>query len=141
MSSRGPYRGHASEFKIQLCRDIRSGAIGRREAAQKHALSTNLIQLWLSQYELGDLSTEEAEASVISEYEPRLPPWSARLASSPWSWIWLKNSAPAPHERQRELLHRHRPEACSIRRGCQVIDLPRSTFYYRSTAANEHFRC
>ncbi len=30
--------------------------------------------------------------------------------------------------------YRHRPAACSVRRGCKVIDLPRSTFYYRSTA-------
>ncbi|MDQ0590007.1 IS3 family transposase [Variovorax paradoxus] len=29
----------------------------------------------------------------------------------------------------------HRPEACSIRRGCEVIELPRSTFYYRASEA------
>ncbi len=72
MPSRGPYRRHAPEFEIQLCQDIRSGAIGRREPAQKHALSTNLIQLWLTQYDRGEFSTEEAEASVISEYEARI---------------------------------------------------------------------
>jgi transposase-like protein len=62
MSSRGPYRRHAPEFKIQPCQDIRSGAIGRRDAARKYTLSTNLIQLWLTQYDRGELSTEEAEA-------------------------------------------------------------------------------
>lgn len=46
-----------------------------------------------------------------------------------------KNTAPAPRERQRELLDRQRPEGCSIRRGFEVIELPRSTFYYRSTSA------
>lgn len=69
MSSRGTYRRHAPQFKIQLCQDIRSGAIGRRDAAKKYTLSTNLIQLWLTQYDRGELSTEEAEASVITEYE------------------------------------------------------------------------
>ena len=29
--------------------------------------------------------------------------------------------------------HHHRPAACSVRRGCEMIDLPRSTYYYRST--------
>lgn len=72
MSSRGTYRRHAPEFKIQLCQDIRSGAIGRRDAAKMHTLSTNLIQLWLTQYDRGELSTEEAEASVISEYEAKI---------------------------------------------------------------------
>lgn len=40
----------------------------------------------------------------------------------------------ATGQRQRELLHHQRPEGCSIRRSWQVIDLPRSTFYYRPTA-------
>lgn len=72
MSSRGSYRRHAPEFKIQLCHDIRSGAIGRRDAAKKHTLSTNLIQLWLTQYDRGELSSEEADASIISEYEAKI---------------------------------------------------------------------
>ena len=32
MSSRGPYRRHAAQFKRQLCQEIRSGSIGRRIA-------------------------------------------------------------------------------------------------------------
>ena len=36
MSSRGPYRRHTPEFRIQLCQDIRSGAIGRRDAQEVH---------------------------------------------------------------------------------------------------------
>lgn len=48
-----------------------------------------------------------------------------------------KNAAPAPLQRQRELLHHHRPEACFIRRGYEVIELPRSTFYYRASEAGD----
>ena len=32
MSSRGPYRRHSAQFKLQLCHDIRTGALGRRDA-------------------------------------------------------------------------------------------------------------
>ena len=59
MSSRGPYRRHAAQFKLQLCVDIRSGALGRRDAQKKYSLSANLIQLWLTQYDRGELNGEE----------------------------------------------------------------------------------
>lgn len=72
MTSRGPYRRHSTPFKLQLCQDIRTGALGRRDAQRSHNLSANLIQLWLTQYDRGELNDEEAEASVIAEYEARI---------------------------------------------------------------------
>jgi transposase-like protein len=54
---------------MQQRQNIGSGAINRRDAAKKYTLSAKLIQLWLTQYDQGELSTEEAEPSVISEYE------------------------------------------------------------------------
>lgn len=72
MTSRGPYRRHSTPFKLQLCQDIRSGIIGRRDAQRSHDLSANLIQLWLTQFDRGELTSEEAEASVIAEYEARI---------------------------------------------------------------------
>ena len=58
MSSRGPYRRHSAQFKLQLCQDIRSGILGRRDAQKKYALSANLIQLWLTQFDRGELTGE-----------------------------------------------------------------------------------
>ena len=69
MKSRGPYRRHSSPFKLQLCQDIRNGVIGRRDAQRTYGVSANLIQLWLTQFDRGELNDEEAEASVIAEYE------------------------------------------------------------------------
>jgi transposase-like protein len=57
---------------LQLCQDIRSGIIGRRDAQRSHDISANLIQLWLTQFDRGELTNEEAEASVIAEYEARI---------------------------------------------------------------------
>jgi len=72
MSSRGPYRRHTPQFRLQLCSDIRSGAVGRREAQKQYRLSANLIQLWLTQYDRGELNQEEVEASIVSEYEAKI---------------------------------------------------------------------
>jgi len=72
MKSRGPYRRHSTQFKLQLCQDIRGGVIGRRDAQRTYSVSANLIQLWLTQFDGGELNDEEAEASVIAEYEARI---------------------------------------------------------------------
>lgn len=72
MTSRGPYRRHSTPFKLQLCQDIRAGIIGRRDAQRSHDLSANLIQLWLTQFDRGELTNDEAEASLIAEYEVRI---------------------------------------------------------------------
>ena len=40
--------------------------------SRQHNLSTNLLQLWLTQHDRGELSSEEAEASIVAEYEARI---------------------------------------------------------------------
>jgi transposase len=73
---RAPYRRHSAEFKSQLCRDIRSGALGRREAQKKFALSDNLIQLWLARYDSErdrDLpETRAVDPTRMAIYEDRI---------------------------------------------------------------------
>ena len=66
--SRGPYRRHSPQFKLQLCHDIRAGTIGRKEAQRKYVLSANLVHLWLTQYDRGELDAEEVEATLVTEY-------------------------------------------------------------------------
>ena len=72
MSSRGPYRRHAAQFKLRLCQDIRSGELGRRDAQKKYSLSANLIQIWLTQFDNGELTGEEVEASMVIDYEAKI---------------------------------------------------------------------
>ncbi|MFD1985548.1 transposase [Mesorhizobium newzealandense] len=97
------------QFKLQLCQDIRGGVIGRRDAQRTYEVSANLIQLSLTQFDRGELNDEEAEASVIAEYEARIAASSARSVNSRWNWTLPKNAAAGDRRRQREILHRHRP--------------------------------
>lgn len=61
MSSRGRYRRRWSQFKLQLCHDIRTGTLGRRNAPRKYSWSASLIQLWLTQFDHGEVNGEGAE--------------------------------------------------------------------------------
>ncbi len=70
--SRGPYRSHSMQFRIQLCTDICSGVLGRREAQRKYRISANLIQRWLTQFDSGEMYIEEARLSLIPEYEAKI---------------------------------------------------------------------
>src|SRR5260364_385326 len=72
MSIRSLYRRHSPQFKLPLCADIRNGKIGRREAKRTYQILANLIQLWLSQYDRGELNDEEAAATTISEYGAKI---------------------------------------------------------------------
>ena len=100
-------------FKLQLCQDIRSGIIGRRDAQRTYGVSANLIQLWLTQFDRGELNDEEAEASVIAEYEAQIAALERKVGQLTMELDLVKNSASADRRRQRELLHRHRSPACS----------------------------
>jgi transposase len=58
MTTRTTHRRHSSEFKRQVCLEIRSGALGRREAQRMYQLSDNLLQRWLGQFDVGILGDD-----------------------------------------------------------------------------------
>lgn len=90
MSSRGPYRRHSAQFKLQHCQEIRTGALGRRDAQKKYTLSTNLVQLWLTQYDRGELDGEEVQAIVLADYEAKIAALERKVGHLTWSWTFSK---------------------------------------------------
>lgn len=70
--ARGRYRRHSPHFKFQLCSDIRTGVMGRRDAQRTYKLSANLIQTWLAQYDAGEMTVADIESSMINEYEAKI---------------------------------------------------------------------
>ena len=137
MSSRGPYRRHSAQFKLQLCHNIRSGILGRRDAQRKYALSANLIQTWLTQFDRGSSGARRPRPLLWLITKRRSQPWSARLVSSPWSSCSKKTRHACASQRQRELLHCHRPDARSVRWRCEVMGLPGGTFYRRRLSSDD----
>lgn len=57
---------------MQLCQDIRSGVLSRREAQKRYSLSANLIQLWLTLFDRGELEGDEVEAAAVVDYEAKI---------------------------------------------------------------------
>ena len=96
MSSRGSYRRHSSQFKIQVCQEIRHGGLGRRGAQEKYNLSANLIQTWLSLYDRGELLSEEAQAAATIEYEAKIAALERKVGQLTIELDLLKK---APHLR------------------------------------------
>jgi transposase len=72
MSSKVPYRRHSPEFKLQLCREIRSGELRRKDAQVKYRLSAALVQSWLVQYDRGDPQMQGPDPVLVAEYEARI---------------------------------------------------------------------
>lgn len=70
--SRGPYRRHSPQFKLQVCQEIRDGQSSWRDVQRKYTLSANLVQLWLTQYDRGELDGDALEASLLAEYEAKI---------------------------------------------------------------------
>ena len=92
MSSRGPYRRHAAQFKLQLCQAIRAGSLGRRDAQKKYSLSANLIQLWLTQFDRGELTGEEIEAPLVVDYEVKIAALERKVGQLTMELDLLKNT-------------------------------------------------
>lgn len=67
-----PYRRHSPEFKLQVCGDIRSGRLGRRDAQRKFRLSDNLIQHWLARFDLHVLQAQGREGSTSDALSARI---------------------------------------------------------------------
>lgn len=72
MSSKAPYRRHSPEFKLQLCRELRSGELRRKDAQVKYKLSAALIHTWLVQYDRGDTDMQPIDPVLVAEYEARI---------------------------------------------------------------------
>jgi transposase-like protein len=62
-----PNRRFSWQFRVQLCSDIRSGVVTRSQAQRKHRLSGQMLTLWLSQFDRGELSGDVIEPSLQDE--------------------------------------------------------------------------
>jgi len=71
--------------------------IGRRDAQRTHHISANLIHIWLTQFDRGELTSEEAKASVIAEYETRIAALERKVGQLTMELDLVKKTPRAPN--------------------------------------------
>lgn len=121
--------------QITLCQDVGNGVIGPRDAQRTYGVSANLNQLWLTQFDRGELSDEEVEASGIAEYEMQIAALERKVGQLTMELDLVKKTPRQPIADDNEsssIVTSLRPAPSDG--GYKMIDLPRSTYYYRSTA-------
>ncbi|GEM_PF-5594945 len=114
--------------------DFLEGRAELRGLAREHNLSRHLIRLWIQKYEAGQRNDEVADATRIAQHETKIAELERKVGQLTMEVELLKKrgSLGTPAER-REFLHRERTPTISIARGCRVMKLARSTYYYRSS--------
>ena len=72
MPTRAPYRRHSTRFKLQVCRDIRSGLVSRSESQRGYRLSNSLLQQWLALFDRNELDTGGDDEALSNECSARI---------------------------------------------------------------------
>jgi transposase len=97
MATRSPYRRHTQPFKFQLCKEIRAGALSRRDAQKKYDLSANLIQRWLTLFDQKLLTEDAAPAIIDLDSEAKIAALERKVGQLTMELDRLKgNCAAAP---------------------------------------------
>ncbi len=67
-----------------------------------------------------------------------LQTWNRKLGNLLWRLIAKKGASPDSRQSQSDTIDNQRPDRCSVRKGCEIMNLPRSTYYCHSTHACEN---
>jgi transposase len=72
MPTRAPYRRHSTRFKLQVCKDIRSGLVSRGESQRRYRLSNSLLQQWLGLFDRDEFDAGGDDEALSNECSARL---------------------------------------------------------------------
>ncbi|WP_234665159.1 MULTISPECIES: methyl-accepting chemotaxis protein [Rhizobium/Agrobacterium group] len=87
---------------MQLCQDIRNGVTGRRDAQRTYCVSANLIQLWLTQFDRGDLTFQLVQP-FAAEFETLRANFNAALSQFSETMCAVSDAAGAIDNGSREV--------------------------------------
>ena len=124
-------RRYSVEFKRRVAQEHQADGVTIGALARHHDISRHLIRLWVEKYEAGEFDDDavQADAGALSEADRGAGAQgrSARHGER----VAEENEARGGPAQRREQLRGERPDGLSVRRGCELMNLARSTYYYR----------
>ena len=123
------HRSHSAAFKRQVAEEFIAGET-LHALSKRHDISRQLIRIWVGKFEAGALDDDVQAADLIQEYEAKIAALERMVLSAGAGNRAAKGGFEActPAEK-RDHLRRHRPGGVTVSRGCELMGLPRSTFY------------
>jgi len=134
----GARRRFSAAFKRQVVEELLAGAASMAQLCRRYELCQTVIRNWRQQYAQGYLSDPE---QVCQGHR--------RSASRNWSGWGATHHGERPAKKGRGLhapaekrgfIAHHRAEFGSVRRGCELMGLARSSYYYRPRGASPEKR-
>ena len=130
------HRRYRVEFKRRVAQEHLADGVTLVALARHHDISRNLIRLWVENYEAGEFDDDDVQADLLAHCQRRIAELERTVGQLVMENEWLKkNEACSGPAQRREQLRGERPDGLSVRlsvrRGCELMNLARSMYYYR----------
>ena len=134
-------RQYSAEYKFKVALEAAKGSQTLAELSSDTGVHANQISQWKTQLldegaslfqRNGDQSLREFQRQEAELYE--------QIGRLKMELQWLKKKVPDGRDAKRSLIELNHPEF-SLRRQCELLDLPRATYYYQpagESALNLH---
>lgn len=133
-------RGFSLEFKRQVVEELLSGESRPAQLYRRHNISSSVIYRWKKQYSRGKFNNEPTQEAALKDRVEKLERLVGKLTLE--NEFFKKGVAeqPQPSRQRKKLVTWYNHLFRNIHRGCELIKLPRSSFYYKSKSRSPESR-
>ena len=125
-------RTFSNEFKRQVVEEYLSGVSTAAQLMRRHDISSGLFYHWKDQYTKGRFDNPPTQEAALEERVRQLEQLVGKLTLENEFLKKAVQRGLCTAEEKRQFIAEHRPLVESIERGCELMKLPRSTYYYKS---------